>query len=111
MTARRLRARYRRLLWAYPPGRRREELLDALVEAAAPGRTRPTLRERANLLRYGMRARLGRPASRGVVVIAVLVSLVMGYLAAAVAYRIALEDAGLVRAGRRPARRAGPGRP
>lgn len=93
MTARRLRARYRRLLWAYPPGRRRGELLDTLIEAAPPGRTRPALRERANLLRYGMRARLGRPASRGVVLVAVLVSLVTGYLAAAVAYRVALEDA------------------
>jgi hypothetical protein len=93
MTARRLTARYRRLLWAYPPGRRREELLDTLVEAAPEGRRRPTVGETLNLLRHGMRARLGRPASRGVVVIAVLFSLVGGYVAGAVAYRIALEGA------------------
>jgi hypothetical protein len=93
MTAHHLSTRYRRLLRVYPPGPRRDELLGTLVEAAPEGRTRPTLRETVNLLRHGMRARLGRPASRGVVAVAVLTSLVAGYLAAAVAYRIALEDA------------------
>jgi hypothetical protein len=93
MTARRLRNRYRRLLWAYPPGPRRAELLDTLLEAAPEGRNWPTLGERANLLRHGMRARLGRPGSRGVVAAAVLVSLAMGFLGAAVAHAIALTGA------------------
>lgn len=81
--------RYGRLLRAYPPGRRRTELLDTLMEAAPPGRTRPTARETINLLRYGMRARLGRPASRGVVVLAVMLSLVTGFGAAWAAQRAA----------------------
>lgn len=82
---------YRRLLRAYPPGRRRDELLDTLVEAAPPGRRHPTVREAANLLRHGMRARLGRPASRGVVVLATLLALVTGFAGAAAATRTAWE--------------------
>lgn len=81
--------RYRPLLWAYPPGPRREEVLSTLVEA---GRAWPTLRETVNLLRWGLRARLGRPASRAVVVVAMMFSLVCGFLAASAAHRIALTD-------------------
>jgi hypothetical protein len=66
---RRLLRAYRRLLRAYPPGPRRDELLDTLVECAPPGRRRPTLREVVNLTRHGSRARLGRPKSRGIVVL------------------------------------------
>ena len=90
MTAGRLGRRYRRALWAYPPGPRRDELLDTLLEAAPQGRRWPTARERANLLRHGLRARLGRPGSRGVVALAVLVSLFAGFLAASAAHAIAL---------------------
>ena len=73
---------YRRLLRAYPPGSRRDELLDTLVECAPPGRRRPTLREVANLVRHGSRARLGRPKSQGIVVLALFVALAGGFLGA-----------------------------
>ncbi|MFI7602642.1 hypothetical protein [Actinoplanes sp. NPDC049681] len=79
---------YQLVLRAYPKGPRREELFDTLTEG---GRTRPTLREALNLLRHGMRARLGRPGSRGVVAIAILISLSTAYLGAAVAARIGWE--------------------
>ena len=90
MTADRLGHRYRRALWGYPPGPRRAELLDTLLAAAPEGRRWPTARERANLLRHGLRARLGRPGSRAVVALAVLVSLFAGFLAASAAHAIAL---------------------
>lgn len=89
MSAARLGRRYRFLLRAYPPGRRRDEVLDTLMEAAPAGRSRPTVRETLNLLRYGMRARLGRPAKPSVVVMAVLVALFTGYVGAAGASRLA----------------------
>ncbi|MEV6520718.1 hypothetical protein AB0M43_02090 [Longispora sp. NPDC051575] len=85
--------RYRLLLRAYPPGPRRVELLDTLLDLAAPGRRAPTARETANLLRHGLRARLGRPRSRGVVVFAVLVAVTLGFLGAAGAHRLAWETA------------------
>jgi hypothetical protein len=74
---------YRALVRAYPPGRRRTELLDTLIEAAPADRRRPTARETVNLLGHGLRARLGRPGSRGVVVLAVLIALVTGFYGAA----------------------------
>jgi hypothetical protein len=77
----------------YPPGPRRDELLDTLLMGAAPGRSRPTAREVADLLTHGPRARLGRPGSRGVVVLAVLVALVSGFAAAALAARLTWETA------------------
>ncbi|GAA2891176.1 hypothetical protein Acy02nite_74600 [Actinoplanes cyaneus] len=89
--ARKLERRYRRVLRVYPAGRRREELLDTLLEMAPPSRAWPTTRETADLVRRGLRARLGRPASRAVVVVAVMVALVTGYLAAAFAVRGAWE--------------------
>ncbi|MEU4242806.1 hypothetical protein [Actinoplanes sp. NPDC026619] len=87
----RLAAGYRLLLRVYPPGRRRDEMLDTLLEAAPAGRRRPTAREAANLLRHGLRARLGRPAGRGVVVLATLIALVTGFVGASVATRLAWE--------------------
>ena len=82
--------RYRRLLYAYPGGSRRAELLDTLLLAAADeGRTRPGARLTVNLLVSGARARLGRPGSTAVVVLAVLVSLVAGLYTAAAASAIA----------------------
>jgi len=89
----RLAKQYRRLLWAYPPGERRAELLDTLIETAPPSRSRPTAREAGNLLWHGMRARLGRPRSRGVVVLAVFVALACGFLGAAGASRAGWETA------------------
>lgn len=84
--------RYRRLLFTYPRARG-EELLGALLDAAPPGRTRPTAREAANLIRHGLRARLGRPASRTVVTWAVLTVVIGGVFSAAFATRAAWETA------------------
>lgn len=82
--------RYQRLLCAYPAGSRRAELLDTLLLAAADeGRTHPSARQAVNLLRTGARARLGRPGSTGIVVLAVLVSLVAALYTAAAASAIA----------------------
>jgi hypothetical protein len=88
--------RYRRLLFTYPRAYRRlrgEELLGALLDAAPSGRTRPTTREAANLIRHGLRARLGRPASRTVVAWAVLTVVISGVFSAAFATRAAWETA------------------
>jgi hypothetical protein len=86
----RLVRRYGRVLRAYPSGPRRDELLDTLLAgASAAGRRRPTAAETADLIRHGLRARLGRPAGRWVVVVAVLVALTTGYAAAAFAARAA----------------------
>ncbi|MBE1491604.1 hypothetical protein [Plantactinospora soyae] len=85
--------RYRRLLFCYPRAHRRAELLATLLEAAPPGRTRPTAREAADLIRHGLRARLGRPASRTVTVWAVLATIISGLFAAAFATRVGWETA------------------
>jgi hypothetical protein len=80
--------RYRRLLLAYPHDYRRshgDELLGSLLDAAQPGRTRPTGRETANLVRHGLRCRLGRPASRSVVTWATLTAVICGLFTAALA--------------------------
>jgi hypothetical protein len=82
---------YRRLLRAYPPGPRREELLDTLLEAAPPTRRRPTVRESVNLVRHGLRARLGFPRSRAVVVLVFLAGLVGAYFGGAAGNRLGLE--------------------
>jgi len=80
-------------LYAYPSGPRRDEVLDTLLMAAAGGQGRRRVRETANLLRNGMRARLGRPRSRAVGVFATIVALVAGFFAAALANRLAWEAA------------------
>lgn len=82
---------YKWLLKAYPPGPRRDELLDTLVECAPPGRRRPAPREIVNLVWHGCRARLGRPKSRGIVVLTLFVALTGGILGAAAANRLAWE--------------------
>jgi len=91
--AARLARRYRRLLFCYPREHRREELLATLLEAAPPGRTRPTVREAVNLIRHGLRARLGRPASRSVAAWAILATIISGLFAAAFATRAGWETA------------------
>ncbi|MEU1687195.1 hypothetical protein [Micromonospora sp. NPDC005707] len=86
--------RYRRLLLAYPSAYRRErgeEILGLLLDSAPAGRTRPTLREAADLVRAGLRCRLGRPASRTVGVWAVLTALICGLFTGALAARVAWE--------------------
>ncbi|MFI5494982.1 hypothetical protein [Actinoplanes sp. NPDC051859] len=89
----RLARRYARWLRCYPPGRRRVEMLSTLLDCAPPERTRPTAQEAGNLLRFGLRARLGRPASRSVVALSLLVALTAGLMGAAAAARIAWEFA------------------
>ena len=79
---------YRRLLHAYPRGPRRDELLDTLLEAAPAGRHRPTVKETVNLIRHGLRARLGYPRSRAVVVMVFLVALLGAYLGGAAGSRL-----------------------
>ena len=85
---------YRRLVRVYPRGPRRDELLDTLVECAAPGRPRPALREIVNLAYYGSRARLGRPASRGIVVLALFIALAAGFAGAGGANRLGWQAVG-----------------
>ncbi|WP_406106662.1 hypothetical protein [Micromonospora globbae] len=80
--------RYRRLLIGYPRDWRRaraDEVVAVLLDTATPGRTRPTTREAVNLLRHGLRARLGRPASRTVVAWATLAAVICGLFTAALA--------------------------
>ncbi|SBT50032.1 hypothetical protein [Micromonospora auratinigra] len=85
---------YRRLLLAYPRAYRRErgeELLGLLLDTTPPGRTRPTVTGAVDLVRAGLRCRLGRPASRTVGVWAVLTALICGLFGAALASRAAWE--------------------
>jgi hypothetical protein len=95
----RLARAYRRLVRAYPRGPRRDELLDTLIACAAPGRRRPAPREIANLVYHGARARLGRPKSRGIVVLAWLIALAAGFLGAAGANRLGWQAVGPLPAG------------
>src|SRR6185369_9201696 len=60
--------RYHRLLRLYPPSyrdRRGEEMVDTLVESAAPGQTRPSRADRADLIAGAVREWLGIHAVRG----------------------------------------------
>ncbi|UQU67326.1 hypothetical protein COUCH_14105 [Couchioplanes caeruleus] len=85
---------YLRLVRFYPPGPRREELLDTLLECAPPDRRRPALSEVVNLVRHGSRARLGRPRSRGIVVLALLIAAAAGFVGSCAASRLGLEAVG-----------------
>lgn len=78
----------RLLLLAYPKGPRRAEVLDTLTMAAEDGGPR---QHPINLVRYGLRARLGRPRSRTVVVLSLLLALAGGFLAASATNRLAWE--------------------
>ena len=85
--------RYRWLLRAYPRAYRSargEELVGVLLDAAPAGRP---IRVAANLVRHGLRARLGRPASRSVVTWAALTAVICGLFSAAAATRLAWETA------------------
>lgn len=60
----RLRRSYERLLWAYPRWYRRErgtEILTTLLDAAPPGRRRPSLADALDLVGRGLRRRLAPP--------------------------------------------------
>lgn len=84
---------YRLLVRTYPPGPRRTELLDTLLDCAPPGKRWPHPLEIINLLRYGLRARLGRPGTTGVVVVATLAALAFAFFGAAAGNRLAWEFA------------------
>lgn len=85
--------RYRWVLVAYPRAYRRErgrEIIGTFLDA---GREKLSARETVNLLGHGMRARLGRPASRRIVALAALTSILCGLFAASFATRVAWETA------------------
>jgi hypothetical protein len=86
--------RYRRLLWCYPRSWRRsraDEVVALLLDTAPPGRTRPGVRETVDLIRGGLRCRLGRPTSSTVVAWAALTAVICGLFAAALASRAGWE--------------------
>jgi hypothetical protein len=87
---------YRRLLLCYPRQYRRargEEIVATLLDLAGPDRVRPTVREAGNLVRHGLRCRLGRPDSRTVVLWAALTAVAWGLFTGAFATRLAWETA------------------
>lgn len=85
--------RNRFVLAAYPKGARRAEIEDLLLMAAADGHGNLGVGGVVNLLRHGLRARLGRTGSAGVVALAMIVSVVAGFLVASAANRLAWEGA------------------
>jgi hypothetical protein len=91
---RRLVRTYRRLTRFYPPGPRRDELLDTLIECAPAGRRHPTSSDIVNLVWHGSLARLGRPRSKGIVMLALLIALAAGFVGASTASRLGIEAVG-----------------
>ena len=73
---------YAWMLVTYPKDYRRDHGAELLEPLLAESR-RPTARELANLLVHGLRTRLGRPASRTVVVWAMLATVIAGVFGAA----------------------------
>lgn len=86
----RIGAAYRWLLRVYPRGARRAELEGTLLDA---GRGRPTVRESMNLIRHGLRARLGYPRGGAVVVLVFLVGLAGAYFGGAAGHRLGWQFA------------------
>jgi hypothetical protein len=81
-----LQRRFRRLLVAYPRGYRRrygDEILTTLMDAAENGRERPTAAEVRDLVAGGLRQRFRLPVGRLIVVAALLSTLTVGALGAA----------------------------
>jgi len=88
--------RYRRLLLCYPRLYRQDrgdEIVATFLDLAPLGRTRPTIREAVNLIRHGLRCRLGRPNSRSVVLWAALTAIVWGLFIGAFATRLGWQTA------------------
>ena len=80
-----LRARYQRLLFAYPREYRRHrgaEIASTCVEMAQEGQRYPRVRDVASLVAHGLRARLGQPGSRWIVPVT-LIAVVIGGLSVA----------------------------
>jgi hypothetical protein len=76
---------HRWLLLAYPRDYRRARGAEILETVADIAPTRRRLRVAVNLIGHGLRARLGRPASRGVVAWATIFTLACGLFAASFA--------------------------
>jgi hypothetical protein len=91
-----LRRRYRRLLLAYPRAYRRRhgpEILTTLMEAAGPGRERPTAAEARDVVAGGLRQRFRLPVGRLMMLAALLTALTLGGLGAAVGSAIGWSTA------------------
>ena len=89
--------RYRWLLATYPRGYRKQraaEILGTVLDAADSGHRPGTTRLAVNLWAGGLRARLGRPRSRLVVVFSILTALMVGLLGSALGYRLAWQTTG-----------------
>jgi hypothetical protein len=81
-----LERRYRRLLWAYPRSYRHahgDDLLTTLMDAAEPGRSRPTRADVVDLARGALRQRFRLPLGVYPVVAALLAALILGAIGAA----------------------------
>jgi hypothetical protein len=79
---------YRRLLLCYPRSFRRErglEVVTTLMDAAEPGRTKPTRSEALNLILSGLRWRFRLPGGPAYRMAAVVVALLIGLAASATA--------------------------
>jgi hypothetical protein len=77
-------------LLAYPRAYRRERGEEIVATIVESGRFGP--RVAANLVRHGLRARLGRPASRGVVGWSIVVAAICGLFAASLASWVAWSN-------------------
>ncbi|MDR7277401.1 hypothetical protein [Catenuloplanes atrovinosus] len=82
--------RHRLAAIAFPPGRRRDELLDTLAEAEEElGARQPRPREAADILWHGTRARLGWAGNPLVVPVALVVMLLGAFTGAVLATQLA----------------------
>ncbi|GAA2593839.1 hypothetical protein GCM10010399_25540 [Dactylosporangium fulvum] len=91
-----LRRRYRRLLLAYPGAYRRHhgaEILTTLMDAAGPGRERPTAAEVRDVVAGGLRQRFRLPVGRLMMLAALLTALTLGGLGASVGSAIGWSTA------------------
>ena len=77
-------------LLAYPRAYRRERGEEILATIVESGRSGP--RVAANLVRHGLRARLGRPASRSIVVWSIVAAAICGLFAASMASWVAWSN-------------------
>lgn len=91
-----LERRYQRLLRGYPRSYRRahgDEILTTLMDAAEPGRRRPTRADVVDLARGALRQRFRLPIGVSPVVTAVLAALVLGAIGAAASSWLAWQTA------------------
>ena len=85
---------YRILVWIYPRGPRRDEMLDTLLEGAPPGRQWPTLRETVNVFWYGNRAQFGRRKPAVAMLLALLIAAAAGFIGSVLGHRVGFEAVG-----------------